>query len=57
MIQVWEINNCQDIEKLREMCHFQWENLALISETLVELSKQQISEETALRDIKKYVNR
>jgi hypothetical protein len=51
----YEIDECQDIEALRQQCKKDWDTLALISETLVDYSKCHITAEKALKEIRKYI--
>ena len=50
-----DIENCTDIEALKELCHAYRRACSCISESLVEESKCHINIETAVGQIRKYL--
>ena len=50
-----DIENCNDIEKLREICLYQRSQLSIVSDILVEESKWHITPDVAIKRIRTYL--
>ena len=51
----YEIDECLDIELLRDQCKQDYNVFCLITEALVEYSKNHITAEKALKEIRKFM--